>query len=430
MQTSIKLGEEIKRIRAGLKCEQKEFARLIGVSNVHLSNLENGKKLPSEDLLIKIFRVVNLEVPENILEMLKGARQETKKVSSESTSSEIVYNLQEEGIYNYTRLKDLLKLEPDNLKLIFGMLTLLKEEGRSEEARQHLLQSLIHIKKDEVKRWLEACYFLLEGNFKTAIELMRKAIDEFVNVTSVNEENYNKKKAGLLFELANMYYEYGYYSYNHEHNDSLATENFKISLQQFNLLREFHIEPNYEMQYANVFWWLAFLRDNPEENWEAYIDKAENVLLLNHEYTMRKSQPGKIARTLYSEPYILQIISGLAEAYAQLAKIEIEKINDNEKTKKINSLLKQGEFLLAQHSPINILPEKKEYYNFYFSYACFYSLKAEIKHKLNQDFENYLDLCGRGLQEAVYCNIKNRLIRIHSCVINIGYVQINIIYSY
>jgi len=412
MQTSIKLGEEIKKVRAGLKdYDQKEFARLLGISNVHLSNLENGKKLPSEDLLVRVFATINSPVPAEILELLKEAKADSKRVTgAEPSSGDIVYNLQEEGIYNQAKLKDLLKLEPDNIKLIFGMLTLLKEEGKLDEARQHLLQSLIHIKKDELKRWLEAYYFLLEGNYKTAIELMGKAVEEFDKQFPQPNAEDKKRKSGLLFELSSMYYEYGYHSYNYENDKKKAIENFNQTLNCYQQIKQLHSEPYYEMNLANVYWWLAFLGIEAEKNWEAYIDKAENVLLLNHEAKMKRLNQGKSYKGLYSEPYVVQLISGLAEAYAQLARLEHKNLNGKqENERKITQLLKQGELLLAMHSPVSILPERKEYYNFYFTYACFYSIKAEISYSLSREYENYLDLCGKGLQEASFGNSKARL---------------------
>jgi transcriptional regulator with XRE-family HTH domain len=409
MQTSIKLGEEIKKVRNSLKnCDQKEFAKLIGVTNVHLSNLENGKKLPSEDLLIKVFKVINQAVPPEILEMLKDSKQESKRNYVEPASSDIVYLLQEEGIYNQTRLKDLLKLEPGNIKLIYGLLTLFKEEGKLTEAREHLLQSLIHIKKEEVKRWLEAYYFLLEGNHKTAIELMQKAIEVFDKQAGTDQER-NKNKAGLLFELSSMYYEYGYYLYNFENNSARAIENFNNTLNCYIEISRLHSEPYYEMNLANVFWWLAFLGVNSQKNWEAYIDKAENVLLLNHEHKMKKLFQAKSSKGLYSDAYILQLIAGMAEAYAQLAKITIgNNMPDAEKEKRLNELLKKGELLLAQHSPVGILPERREYYSFYFTYACFYSIRAEINAGFSLEYEKYLDQCSKGLQEAAFGDSKNK----------------------
>ena len=400
----LKLGEEIKRVRSTLNIEQKEFAKILGISNVHLSNLENGKKIPSEELLTKIFNKIDQLVPEKVLELFKNAKSDNKK-GEENISNDIIYNLQEDGLYNYEKLQALLKSEPDNIKYIYGMLSLLKDLDKKEAAREYLLQSLIYIKKEEIKRWIEARYFILEGNFKTAIELMNQAITYFDENNPVLDEEAKKRKAGLLFELANIYYDYGYRLYNYDNEPLKAQECFTKALQCFVEQRNIHKEHYYEMSYANVFWWLAFLGINSKENWELYIDKAENVLLLNHEYIMKNSLPNKYTKNLYSKPYITQIISGMAEAYAQIAIIEkSEKANN----KNIIALLKKGEFLLAQHTPIQIAPEKREYYNFYFSYSCFYSIKAEISESLKEDFEKYLDLCYKGLQEAIYSDIKSK----------------------
>ncbi|MBC7475675.1 MAG: helix-turn-helix transcriptional regulator, partial [Candidatus Sericytochromatia bacterium] len=408
MQTSIKLGEEIKKVRTSLNLDQKDFAKLIGITNVYLSNIEKGKKIPSQDLLTKVFKVINQEIPQEILELLNTSHSD-KKNKSENISNNIIYSLQENGLYDYAKLKESLKTEPDNIALILGFLSILKEQGKLEEARQHLLQSLIHIKKEEIKRWLEASYFLLERNFVTAIELMKKSIEIFSLNTELTFEE-KKSKAGLLFELANMYFEYGYDAYNSKFDQALAIECFTNSQKYFSEQRELSKEPSYEMYYANVFWWLAFLGVDSQNNWLSYIDKAENVLLINHEQTMKKSLTGKPSKSMYSEHYLMQVISAMAESYAQLAKIEFNKSLSNQEnpdSQKINYYLKKGELLLVQHAPLRILPERREYYNFYFSYSCFYSIKAEINSYLNQDYNSYLDLCEKGLEEAVFSDNKN-----------------------
>ena len=194
----LKLGEEIKRVRSTLNIEQKEFAKILGISNVHLSNLENGKKIPSEELLTKIFNKIDQLVPEKVLELFKNAKSDNKK-GEENISNDIIYNLQEDGLYNYEKLQALLKSEPDNIKYIYGMLSLLKDLDKKEAAREYLLQSLIYIKKEEIKRWTEARYFILEGNFKTAIELMNQAITYFNENNTVLDEEAKKRKAGLIF---------------------------------------------------------------------------------------------------------------------------------------------------------------------------------------------------------------------------------------
>lgn len=400
MQNSIKLGEEIKRVRSKLKYEQKEFAKILGISNVYLSNIEKGKKIPSSDLLEKIYKEVGTEIPEDIFEVVKKSRLENKKNSNISSSS-ILYELQENNIYNVSKLKELLKTDPQNIKYIYGLLSLFKEDGKNIEARNLLLNSLVNIKKQEHKRWIEACYFLIEGNYKTAIDLMKKAIVEFEKNKHL-EDNYIVRKAGLIFELAVMYYEYGYYSYNVLFDKKLALENFYTALDFFEEQRKLATEASYEMYYVSVFWWLAYLGEKAEKNWSLYIETAENVLILNHEYIMKKSSVGKISGSLYSTPYIIQLIGGMAESYAQLALLE-------KKKKEKLALLKKGELLFVQNIPINILPDRREYYNFYFSYACFFSIKAEIYESLSMNYETILDLCGKGISEIVFSDKRNKV---------------------
>lgn len=400
MQNSIKLGEEIKRVRSKLKYEQKEFAKILGISNVYLSNIEKGKKIPSSDLLEKIYKEIGQEIPEDIFEVVKKSRLENKKRANISSSS-IIYDLQESNVYNVSKLKELLKNDPQNIKYIYGLLNLFKEDGKNAEARNLLLTSLVSIKKQEHKRWIEACYFLIEGNYKTAIELMKKAIAEFEKTDEL-ETNYITRKAGLIFELAVMYYEYGYYAYNNLFEKKLALENFYTSLHYFEEQRKLASESNYEMYYVSVFWWLAYLGEKPDKNWGLYVETAENVLLLNHEHIMNKSAIGKISGSLYPAPYMMQLIGGIAESYAQLALLE-----KNKKEKLV--LLKKGELLLAQNVPINILPDRREYYNFYFSYACFYSIKAKVYNFLGMSYDTNLDLCGKGLSEVVFSDKKNKV---------------------
>lgn len=403
MNISAKLGEEIKKIRVSLDLEQKEFAKIIGISNVHLSNLEKGKKLPSKDLLKRAYEQIKQSIPDHVLEFFDEAKADKK---SDTFSNNIIYELQESGKYNISKLKELLKSEPDNPVYIFGLLNLYKETGNIKEARQHLLESLVNIKSNEIKRWVEATYFLLEENFKMAIDLMSQSVEEFTNSNkNINDSSLNEKKAGLLFELASMYFEYGYYAYNSLFDNNLAIECFQNSLKTFKIQREIYHEPKYEMYYSNVYWWLAFLGIDSENNWQEYINKAENVILLNHESAVTKSTVEKNSKGLYSKEYIYQIISGMAEAYAQMAKICFNKPKHDKE--KILYLLKKGEFLLAQHSPIDISPEKREFYNFYFSYSCFYSIKAEVLSSLNIDCERFLQLCEKGLELAVFSDNKN-----------------------
>ncbi|MFN8671730.1 MAG: helix-turn-helix domain-containing protein [Candidatus Sericytochromatia bacterium] len=405
MQSSIKLGEEIKRVRILLKKEQKEFAQILGISNVYLSNIEKGKKIPSPELLKKIYAHLDKDIPESILEIVKKSKEETK-VNSNISSSTIIYELQEKGLYSLSKLKDLIKAEPSNIKYIYALLSLLKEEGKLSDARNLLLISLTHIKKDEEKRWLEACYFIFEGNYSTAISLMKECILEYDKArknTELNELEFKKRKANLLFELANMYYEYGYYSYNVLGKKELSIDNFKQALFYFEEQRSLYNEPTYEIYYTNVFWWLSHLNIETSKNRLEFIERAENLLILNHQEMMKNSSIGNIVGGgLYSPAYLCQITGAIAESYIKQA---IEEKNQKDKI----NFIKKGELLLIQNVPLKILPNKREYYNFYFSYACFYALKASLYYNMGLNYEIDLDLCYKGLSEALFSDKKQNI---------------------
>lgn len=390
-----KSGEEIKKIRTSLGLDQKKFAEKLNVTNVYISNIEKGKKFPSDDLLRNIYAMVGREVPSDVIEAIKDLKTE-RKYSEGTLSNGIVYSLQEEGLYDYEKLKQLIQKEPSNIKYIYGMLSLLKSNNKSEEARQYLLNSLIYVKEEEYKRWLESCYFLYEKNFEMALTLIKKAI-ESVEKSVYSQEELARRKSGLLFETGNIYYEYGYYTYNTTYNIQNSLKMFKNAQYYFEEQRKIYKEPQYEMIYTNVFWWLAFLGENSKENWEKYINQVENVLIINHHYTMKKSFPNRPSKGLYSHAYLIQMIGSMAEAYAQLSLID--KNNSDE-------YLRKGELLFSQNMPVKVSPEKKEYYNFYFSYSCFFSIKASLSSK--EDIETYLDLCFKGLEEAYYSDTKNK----------------------
>ncbi|MFN4151378.1 MAG: hypothetical protein ACK4IX_10580, partial [Candidatus Sericytochromatia bacterium] len=240
--------------------------------NVYISNIEKGKKFPSDDLLKNIYAMVGREVPNDVIEAIKDVKIE-RKYSEGTLSNGIVYSLQEEGMYDYEKLKGLLQKDSGNIKYIYGMLSLLKSNNKTEEARQHLLNSLIYVKEEEYKRWLEACYFLSEKNFETALTLIKKALEVLQN-SIYSPEELGRRKAGLLFETGNIYYEYGYYTYNNIYNTELALKCFKNAFHYFEEQRKIYKEPQYEMIYANVFWWIAFLGENTKENWIKYINQA------------------------------------------------------------------------------------------------------------------------------------------------------------
>lgn len=54
------IGNRIRKYREELQLSQKEFAKLIGVSNSRVSNWEQGINRPDADLLADICRVLNV----------------------------------------------------------------------------------------------------------------------------------------------------------------------------------------------------------------------------------------------------------------------------------------------------------------------------------------------------------------------------------
>lgn len=52
MQTDI--GKKVKTLRISRDLYQSELAQRVGVTQTHISDIENGKKTPSLDLIIRI----------------------------------------------------------------------------------------------------------------------------------------------------------------------------------------------------------------------------------------------------------------------------------------------------------------------------------------------------------------------------------------
>ena len=61
-QISIKLGQNIKKIRTKKKMSQGDIARALGVDRGYISNIENGKKNPTLTTLQKIANALGVGV--------------------------------------------------------------------------------------------------------------------------------------------------------------------------------------------------------------------------------------------------------------------------------------------------------------------------------------------------------------------------------
>lgn len=73
---SYKIGDKIREYREKRKYSQKEFAKLIGVSNSRVSNWENGINRPDVDILKSICEVLDVS-PSELLDVRLDANELT-----------------------------------------------------------------------------------------------------------------------------------------------------------------------------------------------------------------------------------------------------------------------------------------------------------------------------------------------------------------
>lgn len=157
------LGKEITNIRLNdLEMTQKELAEELGISVVYVSYLEMGRKIPSPELLDKLYKLNGFnETPEEIKTMLGEIKVQAKKDLTD------------------TKIKRLLEESSagDDTSKIYETLEALIEKDKIKEAKNYILKSLMNIEKIQEKKLLEALYYELEGNFVIAIKLMREAME-------------------------------------------------------------------------------------------------------------------------------------------------------------------------------------------------------------------------------------------------------------
>ncbi len=400
MEASKKLGEIIKSIRVNnLSMTQKEFADTLNITTVYVSYLEKAKRMPSLDLTSLIYSLIDQSVPDDIKKMISDIKSDNKKKNISVSATDIIYELEEKNIYDYTKLKKALKLNPQNLIMIYGILRILIEEGKTTEAKIHLLKYLMKVEKVEDKKWLEASYYELENNLPIAMHFLQEAISESEKNNKVVNETSIRAKSRLIFQLASIYFRYAQQLYRQEDKRG-AIEYFKKSLECHNQIRKIYEDPFYQIDYAGIFLWLALLDLDPQQNWNNYIEQAKLALFFNH-YKGIKNFSSSKWQAIYSQQLLISTISFLARSYAQLA------IFEKQDEKKI-SLLHEGEFLFVQHTPIDLSTKYEEYYRFYFNQACFYSLKASIFDDLKKDYSEDLDRCYINLQESKFANDNNK----------------------
>ena len=65
-----KLGQRIKHFREQKGISQDELGNLVWVNNVHISNIETGKKAPSIDLLIELANALEISTDDLLVDSL------------------------------------------------------------------------------------------------------------------------------------------------------------------------------------------------------------------------------------------------------------------------------------------------------------------------------------------------------------------------
>lgn len=397
MKTEDQLGLKIREIREEkLGFTQKELAKKLNVTPVYISYLEQGKKAPSEEFLQTLFNISGIDdIPEEIYEILESSKKQIrKKQQFAGYSQDSIYLMQEQGVYNFRTLKSLLENEPDNIFYIYGMLILLLREGKEKEAEQHLLSSLLILKDNSERKWLQAVYHKLEGDFDIAISLMKKANEQFDedNPKFLQNEKLRQKKSLLLFQTACMYYDFGQHLYQKNEREKVI-QNFKIALDYHKSLREIYQFAYYQMDYAGIYFWLALLNEDSKSNYENYILQANEALRLNYQEGINNF-PSKKWNSVFSKPYICMTLSFIGRAYGEIALLEKDPLKQDE-------YLFKGENIFIQSTPLDIHNKSLEYYRFLFNQACFYSVKAELKFNNKDDFKKELELTEKILMESL-----------------------------
>ena len=114
----VAIGDRIKMLRNARKMTQSEFAERLGVTKSAVSSYENGSRLPSYDVLIKMARIFKVSV-DNLL-------GHDKKIAIDATGlTQEQINIIQEIVLTYKRYNILLSqgvsIEESNKKLMSMM---------------------------------------------------------------------------------------------------------------------------------------------------------------------------------------------------------------------------------------------------------------------------------------------------------------------
>lgn len=148
-----KLGKKIKKHRQELGLTQQQFAEKIGISQVYLSQVETGVRLPSEDMVERI--QAGLNVTQDQLTP-KLTRKQKKNMRRILTEQELVY---EYNMYHAILVK-ILDTEDDCYGEVFPAILLFNEDPNEEGKLVAVFRWRKHLyMKDYEKKWVAYHYF-------------------------------------------------------------------------------------------------------------------------------------------------------------------------------------------------------------------------------------------------------------------------------
>lgn len=405
------LAEIFKAVRQSLNLTQKELAEQFRVSPIYISYIENSRRLPSKKLLKQLYRLKNSPIPEDVLELLKSIKSGPVLRTDHAT----LYEIKAKGLYTPQALNKILKHNPESFVHLMALFRLYQDKGAFEKSRQLLEAAQPKIRDPHNQKWLQAYLYQInasEANYHKALDCMQEAVALFDAAHPQLDLRQRKQKSELLFRYATIYYDFAFFLFfkldlqNPRHLERVQTQ-FKEALHQHNVLRQYHLYPYSQLDFANIFYWLATLewfksdpetRDTPRQihYYERFIEEAKAALLFDHAEHLSVF-PETPDYPFYPMDYKIDNGTFLALAHARLAQL-------NKPPQVIRFHLQEGELELARSTSLFSKYENSTY-RYYYNFAHFYSLKAEClqTYALSPDDEaiaHALNLCEQALSQA------------------------------
>lgn len=401
-----KLAEHFKNTRQSLQLTQKELAEQFQVSPIYISYIENSRRVPSKKLLKQLYRLKNSPVPAEVLHLLNDIKATPETLGQHAT----VYELKAKGLYKAQTLNKLLKQNPESFVYTMALFRLYQDKGEFEKSQSLLQRAKQHIRTDYNKKWLEAYLHQSapsEANYDKALQCMEEAVALFDQAYPQLDAQNRKQKSELLFRYATVYYDFAFFLFFHSDlncPESIARIQalFTEALAKHKVLRQYYLYPYSQLDYANIFYWLATLpfyipeniqADQVIQDYEHFIEASKAALLFDHAEWL-KSFPHEPEYPFYPIEYKIDNGTFLALAHGRLAQLK-------QGPEAMRFHLQEGELELSRSAALLHRYEASKY-RYYYNFGHFYSLKAECLHQYALDLksteqEHALGLCEQAL---------------------------------